>query len=183
MRQNDFSIRIWAIIIGVRKCGTRALLAFCGLHPNIVHAGKYMFFFIASQSLERRSYQFIITSLRNYNRKCCNFFLWGSRYRTIVLLEILIFDMFKILVYLIQWRSKPRFDKLVVKSTMLQHLQFIPIWPIFPIFDCAAQFVQTEHDLLHNIFQHESHPHHSFSRQRIQNWKKHALYRNSSPML
>ena len=138
MRQNDFSIRIWAIIIGVRKCGTRALLAFCGLHPNIVHAGKYMFFFIASQSLERRSYQFIITSLRNYNRKCCNFFLWGSRYRTIVLLEILIFDMFKILVYLIQWRSKPRFDKLVVKSTMLQHLQFIPIWPIFPIFDCAG---------------------------------------------
>ena len=33
-----------------------------------------MFFFIASQSLERRSYQFIITSLRNYNRKCCNLY-------------------------------------------------------------------------------------------------------------
>ena len=28
-----------AIIVGVRKCGTRALLQFCGLHPQIVHAG------------------------------------------------------------------------------------------------------------------------------------------------
>jgi len=34
-----------AIIIGVRKCGTRALLAFCGLHPNIVHADREVHFF------------------------------------------------------------------------------------------------------------------------------------------
>lgn len=33
------------IIIGVRKCGTRALLAFCGLHPNIVFAENEMHFF------------------------------------------------------------------------------------------------------------------------------------------
>jgi len=34
-----------AIIFGIRKCGTRALLAFLGQHPDIVPAGKEIHFF------------------------------------------------------------------------------------------------------------------------------------------
>lgn len=42
-----------AIIIGVRKCGTRALLAFCGLHPKIVHADREVHFFNSDQNYRK----------------------------------------------------------------------------------------------------------------------------------
>jgi len=42
-----------AIIIGVRKCGTRALLAFCGLHPNIVHAEREVHFFDRNENYNK----------------------------------------------------------------------------------------------------------------------------------
>ncbi|CAG5104956.1 Oidioi.mRNA.OKI2018_I69.chr1.g1705.t1.cds [Oikopleura dioica] len=42
-----------AIIVGVRKCGTRALLQFCGLHPQIVHAEREIHFFNDKENFQK----------------------------------------------------------------------------------------------------------------------------------